>query len=246
MDDLQLRRARSFGSVAAEYERARPGYPEEAVDWLVGAEPRRVLDLAAGTGKLTRQLVARGHAVVAVEPSAEMLERLRGAVPAADALQGRAEAIPLPASSVDVVLAAQAFHWFDPPSALAEIARVLRPDGRLGLVWNVRDDSVPWVKRLSRAIGSESDRDGADPVELIAVSGLFAPAEQASFRYEHSLDRRSLEDLVRSRSYVATLGEDERAAVLGEVGAIYDEEAGAGGIVLPYVTEAFRAAVAGV
>ena len=150
-------RAASFGSVADVYDRARPGYPDEAVRWLVGDAPRRVLDLAAGTGKLTRSLVAAGHDVVAVEPAEEMLAHLRAAVPAAEALVGTAEAIPLPDASVDAVTVAQAFHWFDPPAALREIARVLRPDGALGLVWNTRDEREPWVRRLGELIGSEME-----------------------------------------------------------------------------------------
>ena len=126
-------RARSFGQVAEAYERARPGYPEDAVRWLVGDEPRDIVDLGAGTGKLTRSLVALGHRVVAVEPLPEMIARLRTAVPGAIAIEGGAEAIPLDAASADVVIAAQAFHWFDHGPALREIARVLRPGGRIAL-----------------------------------------------------------------------------------------------------------------
>ena len=125
----RLERAASFGGVADAYERARPGYPDDAVRWLAGEEPCDVVDLGAGTGKLTRSLVALGHRVTAVEPLEEMLEQLRHAVPAATALRGSAEAIPLPDGSADVVTCAQAFHWFDHEVALPEMARVLRPGG---------------------------------------------------------------------------------------------------------------------
>ena len=231
-------RARSFGGVAEQYERARPGYPEDAVDWLVG-EARSVVDLAAGTGKLTRQLVARGLDVTAVEPSAEMLALLRRRVPAATSIEGSAEEIPLPESVADAVLVAQAFHWFDRPAALREIARVLRPGGVLGLVWNDRDDEVPWVARLSRLIGSEQDPE-SDPVEEIQPTGLFGPVEEKRFRLEHRLDRETLLDLVASRSYVAVQPPEGRAEILAAVSALFDELADES-LVLPYVTYAYRA-----
>src|SRR5262245_3773492 len=119
------RRAGSFGGVAEVYERARPGYPEDAARWLAGADPRDVVDLAAGTGKLTRSLVALGHRVTAVEPLPEMLAQLRTAVPEAVAVTGSAESMPLADGAIDVVTVAQAFHWFDQAAALREIARVL-------------------------------------------------------------------------------------------------------------------------
>jgi SAM-dependent methyltransferase len=234
-----MMRARSFSRVADVYERARPGYPEEAVLWLAGTDPCRVVDVGAGTGKLTRQLVALGHEVTAVEPSAEMLARLRAAVPAAEALEGSAEAIPLPDGSVDVVVAGQAFHWFDPVVSLPEIARILRPDGRLGLIWNMRDERVPWVGRLSELLGSEQMEDDDWPAEVIAASGRFGPVEHETFALEQSVDRQTLLDLVASRSLTATREPEERAALLERVGALYDELA-SGELVLPYVTDAFR------
>src|SRR6478752_5964079 len=174
-------RAASFGGVADVYERARPGYPVDAVRWLAGEEPCDVVDLGAGTGKLTRSLVDLGHRVTAVEPLAEMLDQLRVAVPEATALQGGAEAIPLPTESADVVTAAQAFHWFDHGPALREIARVLRPGGHVALVWNTRDEGVPWVARLSEeALGRESIERN-DVAAPLGESGLFGDIEQASF-----------------------------------------------------------------
>jgi len=230
----------AFAEVAGAYERGRPEYPEEAVRWLAGDEPRDVVDLGAGTGKLTRALVALGHRVTAIEPLPEMLELLPAAAPGAFAILGNAEIIPLPDAHADIVTCAQSFHWFDHPVALPEIARVLRPGGRLALVWNTRDESDPWVARLSAVIGTESIGEN-DVEEPIAASGLYAPVERATFRFEQLLGREPLLDLVLSRSYCAKLPPAERTPVLEAVGALYDEVAGPDGIRLPYVTECFRA-----
>jgi SAM-dependent methyltransferase len=150
-------RARSFESVAAEYERHRPEYPEEALRWAaeqlglaVGA---RVLDVGAGTGKLTRGLVALGFEVVAVEPGAPMLAQLRLAVPEAEAIEGPAEAIPLPDASVQAAFAGQAFHWFDRPRALPELHRVIKPSGGLVLLWNWWNERDPLQRELGELIG---------------------------------------------------------------------------------------------
>lgn len=237
-------RARSFGSVADAYERGRPGYPDAAVRWLVGEQPATVVDLGAGTGKLTRQLVAAGHEVVAVEPLAEMLAHLRRVAPGARSLEGGAEAIPLADGSADVVTAAQAFHWFDHTVALREIARVLRPQGVLALVWNMRDDAAPWMERLNALLGAERiDYDGY-PSEIVAESRLFSPAEHTTFAFEQHVDRRTLGELVLSRSYVATLPPDERAGLLAEIDQLYDEVTDEDGLTVPYVTHAFRAITA--
>ena len=230
----------AFAEVAGAYERGRPDYPEEAVRWLAGDEPRDVVDLGAGTGKLTRALVALGHRVTAIEPLPEMLELLPAAAPGAFAILGNAEIIPLPDAHADVVTCAQSFHWFDHPVALPEIARVLRPGGRLAYVWNSRDDREPWVARLSTLIGSETV-SRADSVLPVAESGLYEPVETAVFRFEQILDRERLLDLVLSRSYCAKLPPADRTPILDAVGELYDEIAGPDGIRLPYVTECFRA-----
>jgi SAM-dependent methyltransferase len=232
--------AASFAKVAGEYDRARPGYPDEAVRWLTGDAPVDVVDLGAGTGKLTRSLVALGHRVVAIEPLPEMLGLLRRAAPSATAMVGSAESVPLPAESADVVVAAQAFHWFDHDAALPEIARVLRPGGWLALVWNTRDDRVPWMGRLSRTIGGESIEEWDAPAPIRA-SSLFGPVEQARFAHSQRLDRTTLRELVLSRSYCASRPPAEREPVLAEVDALYDDVAGPDGLELSYLTECFRA-----
>ena len=153
MDEVLKRRATSFGQVADEYARGRPGYPAEAIDWVLESAPGgRVVDLGAGTGKLTRALVAPGRTVTAIEPLDEMRERLADDLPEVMTLAGSAESMPVPDASADAVFVAQAFHWFDPVPALNEIARVLTAGGMLGLIWNTRDDSEPWVAEFSRIL----------------------------------------------------------------------------------------------
>jgi SAM-dependent methyltransferase len=237
---VRAERAASFARVADAYEQARPGYPADAVLWLAGETPCDVVDLGAGTGKLTRSLAALGHHVVAVEPLGEMLDRLRAAVPGVTAVAGSAESMPLPDGAADVVACAQAFHWFDQEPALAEIARVLRPGGRIALVWNVRDERVPWVSELSDAMVGRTgvDRGAAAPIEQ---SGLYGPVEHATFEHTQTVDRDALRALVLSRSYCAVLPEEERAPILGRVDRLFDEYARDGLLTLPYVVECFRA-----
>ena len=153
---------------------------------------------------------------------------------------GRAESMPLPDSSADAVTSAQAFHWFDHDDALPEIGRVLRPSGRLALVWNSRDDRDPWMARLSAIIGNESIEE-SDVVPILDASGLFGPVETAQFSFQQALDRDGLLDLVLSRSYLAKLPPPDRQPVLDAVGSLYDETATPDGVRLAYVTECFRA-----
>jgi SAM-dependent methyltransferase len=240
VNEERVRLALSFAAVAEAYERSRPEYPEEAARWLTGEPPRDVVDLAAGTGKLTRVLVRLGHRVTAVEPLPEMLDQLRVAVPEAEPALGRAESMPLAEGSADAVVAGQAYHWFDHDAALVEIARVLRPGGTFGAVWNMRDEAVGWVARLSELIGSEGQSE-REPEDEVAASGLYEPVEEAEFRWEQPLDRMRLRDLVLSRSYCASLPPHEREPVLAAVEGLYDEVAGPDGLAMPYVTYCFRA-----
>lgn len=230
----------AFAGVAGAYERGRPGYPEEAARWLAGDKPVDVVDVGAGTGKLTRTLVALGHRVTAIEPLPEMLELIPQTAPGAFASLGNAEVIPLPDAMADVVTCAQSFHWFDHAVALPEIARVLRPGGRLAPVWNSRDDRDPWVARLSEIIGNETV-EGMDVVDVIDASGIYGPVETAEFAIEQRLDREGLLDLVLSRSYCAKLSVADRQPILDAVGKLYDETATAEGVRVAYVTECFRA-----
>jgi ubiquinone/menaquinone biosynthesis C-methylase UbiE len=234
--------AHSFGGVAEAYERGRPTYPAEAVRWMLGEQPSSVLELGAGTGKLTRVLVSLGHDVHATDPDPAMLAVLVEQVPGTHTAVAGAEEIPLADRSVDAVIAAQAFHWFDLDRALPEIARVLRPGGRLCLVWNQRDDKIPWVRRLGALIGTQEQL--RDPAEALIFSELFGFVEDREFSHWQTIDRKTIQDLVLSRSNVAVLDEAGRAAKLAEVLAFYDDFGrGMDGMQLPYVTRCFRAQV---
>ena len=237
--------ALSFGSVADAYDRARPTYPAQAAAWLAGLDPAsgaRILELGAGTGKLTAELVAQGHRVLATDPLEEMLRHLVHRLPATPAAVGTAERIPLRARSVDVVIGAQCFHWWDVHRALPEVARVLRPGGHLALTWNLRDERVPWVRRLGSLIGTQEQQN--DPTHALLSSNLFGFVETTTFRFWQPLDRTRLRDLVLSRSNIATRSEPERERVLRKVDALYDDFGrGAEGMLLPYVTHCYRAVV---
>jgi SAM-dependent methyltransferase len=234
--------ALSFGAVADAYDSARPSYPREAAAWLVDSEFAHVLELGAGTGKLTEQLQALGHRVLASDPLQPMLRHLVRRLPRTRVVLATAEQIPLRSRSVDVVVGAQAFHWFDLDRALPEIARVLRPGGHLGLVWNLRDERIPWVRRLGALIDNPSKQD--DPTHALLSSHLFGFVESSTFRFWQPLDRRRLHDLVRSRSNIATMPAPEREAVLRNVDSLYDEYGrGADGMLMPYVTHCYRAVV---
>ncbi len=241
MSEQQRDPARSFGPVAEAYDRGRPTYPPKAAAWLTADQPVTVLELGAGTGKLTRQLVALGHDVHATDPDPEMLALLERDLPQVRVSQASAEEIPAGDRSYDVVVSAQAFHWFDLDRALPEIARVLKPRGRVSVVWNVRDERIPWVRRLGAIIGNPEQL--SDPSEALEQSGLFGDVEHTTFGSRQQVDRESIQDLVRSRSSVATLGEADRAARLQKVAELYDEYGrGMDGMQLPYVVSCFRAA----
>jgi ubiquinone/menaquinone biosynthesis C-methylase UbiE len=242
-DDEVQHQARSFGGVADAYDRGRPGYPAEAAAWLTGSEPLSVLELGAGTGKLTAQLVALGHDVHATDPDQAMLDILAANLPDVRTSVGGAEEIPAPDSSYDVVVGAQCFHWFDHARALPEIVRVLKPRGRLSLVWNLRDERIPWVKKLGRIIGTQEQL--VDPTEVLSDSMKFIIIESETFTHWQAVDRRSIQDLVASRSNIAVLDDAARAAKMQELLEFYDGYGrGMDGMQLPYVTRCFRTTVA--
>jgi SAM-dependent methyltransferase len=243
--EARERRRCSFGPVAETYERYRPGYPAEAVAWVAGPTPGRVVDLGAGTGKLTRALLAAGHEVIAVEPDAEMRAAFAAALPGVRLLAGAAEQIPIPDASVDVVTTGQAFHWFDLDRAFPEIARVLRPGGALGVLWNARDESVPWVAELGQVLAGEDGTGATVDDEPETFGPLFGPVEQAEFHHADELDVAGLVGLAATRSHTITLPETERDELLRnveEVGRRAAAGSPAGRLSLPYVTTALRAA----
>jgi ubiquinone/menaquinone biosynthesis C-methylase UbiE len=217
--------ARGFEAGAASYEVARPGYPDEAIELLareVGiGRGAQVCDLAAGTGKLTRRLDELGADVTAIEPVDAMRAHAMTAVPHARHLDGTAEAVPLPDSSVDVVTVAQAFHWFDAPLALREIARVLRPGGRLALLWNERDEATAWVAEMSRIIRwherTVSRYQHTDWAAVVAGADTFTPLMEQSFPWDQPITRDMLADRVRSISYIAVMPHAERERLAAEV-----------------------------
>jgi SAM-dependent methyltransferase len=230
--------AEGFARSAAAYERGRPGYPEAAIRHLTAQLPPRpvVLDLAAGTGKLTRPLLDAGVSVIAVEPVAEM----RAALPAAArVLDGTAEAIPLEPLTVDAVTVGQAFHWFDGTAALAEIARVLRPGGTLALLWNrrLKDDHVNRAIELligPYRAGMPTHRGDAWR-SAFAGEARFGPLDVREFENAQELDADGLEARVGSISYVASLAPEERAQVLSRTRAL----AGSGVVTVPYRTHVY-------
>ena len=242
LQEWRRAQATSFGVAAEAYERGRPSYPDAAIDWLVPEHATRVLDLGAGTGKLTRQLRERGLDVIAVEPSAGMRDQLRRAVPGVPLLGGKAEQLPLAAGSVDVILVAQAWHWVEPSLAIPEAARVLAPGGRLGLLWNRRVEGVDWVGDMSSIMGSGRSPDAGRARPQIPAP--FGPVERFNVDWVHHLSPEAMIDWVASRSYVITLPEEQRQDVLGQVRHLLDDHPAIDGgddIAIRMVTRCTRA-----
>jgi ubiquinone/menaquinone biosynthesis C-methylase UbiE len=233
--------AGSFDRAAEVYDRARPEYPSEAIDWMLPADAKTVLDLGAGTGKLTRALAARGLEVIAVDPSPQMLAQLSASLPDAAVHVGTAEDIPLADASVDAVVVAQAWHWVDEDRGLPSVARVLKPGGTLSLIWNIRDESVPWVARLTEAI-HPANAEIYLRVPKIKNDG-FGPIERAAFTWSMEFSREKLLELARSRSYFITATDTEQRQILDDVNALLDTDpdlAGGEPWSMPYVTRVFR------
>jgi SAM-dependent methyltransferase len=255
--DYQLRHGSSFGAAAAAYSEHRPDYAQAAVRWALepvsSRQPVRVLDLGAGTGKLTGTLASLGTEVTAVEPDPAMLAELRRVLPAVPALPGSAEQIPRPDGSADAVLVGQAMHWFDLDRAVPEIARVLAPGGVLAALWNLDDDRVDWVARLARISKSNSNialqrwRDGVGDSRrgrlAAAGAGLLDPPEIGEFGHGQRRTADSLAATVATHSNFLVMTEADRSRLLDQVRELLREqpETAAGEFVLPMVTVVLRA-----
>jgi len=239
-----------FSAGAQAYARGRPDYPEEVAGWLasvIGLAPgKRALDLGAGTGKFLPLLLATGAEVAAVEPVAAMRDHLVAAHPAVTAFAGSAEAIPFADASLDAVLCAQSFHWFANPRALAEIRRALKPGGALGLIWNVRDESVPWVAGLSALIApyeGDAPRYGSGEWRRLFPAAGFGPLGERHFPHSHvGPPERVIVERTLSTSFIAALPAETQEALAKSIRALIavsPELAGNDVVAYPYETAAF-------
>lgn len=232
---------RSFQDGGEHYHRVRPGYPADSADWLIPAGARDAADLGAGTGKFTSLLVERGLRTVAVDPSPGMLDQLRRTLPGVAAVEGTAEDTGLASGAFDLVAVAQAWHWCDPLQASTEAARILRPHGVLGLLWNQLDTSVPWVHRLSRIMHAG---DVHKPHFTPPLGPEFSGLESHLSRWEDPVSTAEIVELAKSRSYYLRAGTAIRARVLGNLDWYLHGHLGhrAGEILpLPYLTQSWRA-----
>jgi len=247
--DIDRARARSFGPVAAAYAEFRPGYPRAAVEWalrpvLGASSPPRLLDVGAGTGKLTAALLEFGP-VTAVEPDDGMLDELRARFPAARALSGTAEEVPAEDSSVDAVLVGQAWHWFDHDRALAEAARVLRPGGVLAVLWNGDDEDVEWVRGYREVVWSvrgEPLARGTDDIPALPGHPAFAHGRYRRHRNPVRTTADGLVATLGTHSWLLLADPEERERALGGVRDYLAgrPETSSGEFELPLVTEVLR------
>ena len=241
MSDLAHPDSRSFELVADLYERSRPGYPPEAVAWLTDRlgldEGRDVLDLGAGTGKLTRPLVATGAHVIAVEPGVAMRGILERTLPEAESLPGSAESIPLPDGSVDAITVGQAFHWFRHDEAIPEMKRVLRRRGGIGLIWNARDSLPDEIVELVRPFLPPDRPAPSSWTHLLTESALFGPLEERRFQFAQELDAVGFAERIGSISFVAAAPEADRRRLDGRLRELVAERGGT--LEFSYITEAY-------
>jgi SAM-dependent methyltransferase len=239
-------RARSFGTAADDYDRLRPAPAPEALRWLLPSPDAAVLDLGAGTGLLSRALAAEGVTdLVAVEPDDAMRAVLTARSPGARAPAGTAEDIPLPDGTVDAVLVASAWHWFDPVRATAEVARVLRPGGVLGLMWTYYDPAEPWVDELRR-IGGLDDGNAVPAVDADFVIELpaeapFGAGEPRVFRRSTWMAADDVAAMIGTHSAVLTLPGPQRAEVIRRAREHVTREVGTDPVAVPFLTGAWRA-----
>ena len=243
--------AEGFSSGADAYVRGRPDYPPEALDWLrnvlgVGAG-KTVLDLGAGTGKFTKVLLTTGARVIAIDPVMPMLARLRRDVPGAEALVGDAQHIPVASGTVDAVLCAQSFHWFATTAAVAEIRRVLKSGGVLGLIWNQRDESVSWIAEVGKIFEhytGDAPRMMSGAWRKVFPAPGFGPLHETRFAHAHvGPPERVIVDRFTSVSFIAALPAAERDDVARQIRALIARTpslAGRGEVTVPYVTMAFH------
>ncbi|MFS7184773.1 class I SAM-dependent methyltransferase [Serratia proteamaculans] len=242
--------AEGYQANADRYVKGRPDYPQEITTWLrdtIGLHAgMTVIDLGAGTGKFTPRLLETGAQVIAVEPVAQMLEKLSAALPQVKTLAGTAESIPLPDESVDAVVCAQSFHWFATPKALAEIQRILKPGGKLGLVWNMRDARVSWVRKLNQIV----DRHEGDAPrfytgewrKLFPFKGLDALQEQVFMLGHQGAVEDVIFNRVRSTSFIAALPPQQQEQVIEQIRQLVAEEGelqGKDSVTVPYQTKAY-------
>lgn len=240
--------ARAFDGVAEAYDRGRPDYPHEAVRGLLDAlgldDASVVIDLAAGTGKLTSQIVDHVGHVLAIEPAEGMRALLSRRLPDVEARLGTAEEIPVGDGAVDAVLVAQAFHWFDGESALAEIHRVLRPGGGLGLLWNLPDvdDDLNVALAAIRA-PYRAGAPSASSLEwkrALEQTTRFGPLDEFVVRNVQHLDEQGVVDRILSVSFIAGLDDEDRSRVEAQVrGAFTTAAGGADEVEIPYLTHAY-------
>jgi SAM-dependent methyltransferase len=242
--------SRGFGTTTGLYDKIRPEYPDAGVDILVRelgiARGRIVVDVGAGTGKLTRALVRTGATLIAVEPLAEMRERLAERVPLAVPFEGTAEEMALRDASADAITVAQAFHWFDGDRALAEFHRVLKPGGRLGLIWNVRDRRTAWVAAFDGLVDAvDPDRPDHQTAKWRAAfdrTALFGPLQERGVEHAQTLTPAEIAERAATVSSIASLPDREREGVLDrfrELAATHPDLRGKKTVTLPYLTKVY-------
>ncbi len=251
MTDIHAAAQQGYSREAQTYVRGRPEYPAELLPWLrddLGiSEGSVAVDVGAGTGKFTKLLAETRAQVIAVEPVAAMREQLAKVLPAVAFRVGTADAIPLATASVDALLCAQAFHWFASEAALAEFHRILKPGGRLGLVWNVRDESVDWVAAITEIITpyeGDAPRFHRGDWRKAFAGRYFTPLQMTTLRHQHvGSAQEVILDRCLSTSFIASLPDDEKARVIARLKALIASHPALRGrdtIAFPYRTEAYR------